>query len=479
MKMIVRFLLSISAVLTLGSCIEDGFTTSPSDTPVFSEECIDMGDVFTEETTPTSRVLIHNRNNKSLLLSEISLSGPDAEYFQINVDGSSTPAGWNNLEIRAKDSVFVLIQATLPERGDLCDEFSAQLDVRTNGVVTSLPIVARGVNVTRLRGETLDSDTRLTAVKPYQIYDSLVVAEGATLTLEPGTTLHFHDKAELIVRGTLISEGTVEEPVVMKGDRTGNVVSDISFDIMSRQWTGVFFTRTSTGNRLKHTMIRNTVQGVTVNGNPESDYSSTPQLTLLNCILNNSAGYVLEAYRSRVKATGCQFSEAGDGLIYLQGGKYRFDQSTFSNNYLFAAISGPAIQFGEPSFDEEWDGDTEGLPESYIQADFTNSIIYGIGSDLSHGDLEGYSIYFRNCLFKSEGTDDDNFINCIWGEDPLFYTDRLEYVFDYRLRPDSPATGMADSSLSEADAATDLYGNSRGNQPDLGAYVFTLPEEDL
>lgn len=478
MKMIVRFLLSITVVLALGACIEDGFTTSPSDTPVFSTDIVDMGDVFTDETTPTSRILIHNRNSKSLLLSEISLSGPDAEYFRINVDGSSTPQGWTNLEIRGKDSVFVLIQATLPERGDLTDNFSAQLDVRTNGVVTSLPIVARGVNVTRLRAQTITSDTRLVADKPYQIYDSLVVAPGATLTIDPGTTLCFHDKGELIVRGTLICEGTAEQPIVMTGDRTGNVVTDISFDIMSRQWTGVFFTRTSADNHMAYTVVKNTTQGVTVSGDPETDYSTRPQLSLLNSVLRNSAGCVLEAYRSGIKATGCEFAEAADGLVYLQGGEYRFDHSTFANNYLFAAISGPAVQFGEPAYDEEWDGDTDGLPASYIKADFTNSILYGIGTELSHGDLEGCEIYFRNCLFKSEGSDDDNFINCIWGEDPLYYTERLEYIFDYRLRPDSPAIGKADGTLSGPEAAVDFYGNRRGSIPDLGAYVFTPPTED-
>ena len=86
-------------------------------------------------------------------------------------------------------------------------------------------------------------------------------------------------------------------------------------------------------------------------------------------------------------------------------------------------------------------------------------------------------IMIRNCLIKSNGTDDDNFINCIWGEDPLYYTVRNDYIFDYRLRDESPAIAAANPSLTRPEANTDGYGLSRGSQPDLGAYVYT-PSED-
>ncbi len=477
MKFLVRILLSTAIAACMAACIEDDFTTSPSDQPRFSVEEIDMGQVFTDQTTPTSRFTIHNPHSKSLLLEEVSVSGADASCFHINVDGSATAEFQRNIEIRGKDSVFVLVQATLPERGDLGSEFTASIDVRVNGVVSSLPIKAQGVNAERIKGETFTADTRLTARKPYIITDSLTVAEGATLTIEAGTTLCFHDKAMLIVRGTLLSEGTAEAPVTMAGDRTGNVVSDISFDIMSRQWTGVFFTESSAANRLVHTNIRNTVQGVAVSGNPEADYSSTPQLTLLNSVLRNSGELVLEGYHTSIDATGCEFAEAGAGLVYLQGGSHRFDHCTFANNYLFTAIGGPAVQFAHLSADPKTGLDDEsGLP--YLKGSFTNSIIYGIGSEVSHGDLTGTDVYFRRCLLKSAGTDDDNFLECIWGEDPLFYTERLEYIFDYRLRPESPAIGAADPSLSRPEAATDIYGLARGAAPDLGAYVFTLPAEE-
>ena len=456
----------------MAGCIEDGFSTSPSDQPVFSVDTLDLGYVFTAEPTPTSRFLVHNPHGKSLSISDISISGADAACFRMNVDGISGTR-FSGVDIRSKDSIFVLIEATFPETDDVSRSYTASLDFTTNGVTSSVQLAATGLNAIRITGQTLTADTRFSSEKPYIIYDSLRVAEGATLTLDAGTRLCFHDKAMMIVRGTLITEGTPEKPVELSGDRTGDVISGITFDIMSRQWTGVFFTATSTGNSLSHTVIRNTEQGVAVTGDPETDYTATPQLALLNCRLRNSGDLVLEAYHSAVKAVGCEFSEGSNGLVYLHGGAHNFNHCTFANNYLFTVIGGPAIQMAHLSPEPSGLDDLSGLP--YLRAEFTNSIIYGLGTDLSHGDLTGTEVVFNRCLLKSEGTDDANFLSCLWGEDPLYYTIRDEYVFDYRLKEESPAIGAGYQALTLPEAATDAYGLSRGPVPDLGAYVYSAP----
>lgn len=461
---------AVCAALT--ACIEDGYTTSPSDRPVFSTDTLDLGTVFTAEPTPTKRLIVHNPHSKQLQLSDVRVSGPAADCFRLNVDGISGKT-FSGIDIRGKDSIFVLVEATFPEGPQNLNLYEANIDFTANGTTSSVALRAEGQNVRRLRAATITEDTEFDSTLPYQLYDSLVVAEGVRLTLKAGTTLCFHDKAMMIVRGTLISEGTVDEPVTLAGDRTGNVVTDISFDIMSRQWTGLFFTPSSTGNALAYTDIKNTWQGLTIEGTGNLE---TPQLTLLNCRLRNSGGLVLEAYHSRIDAVGCEMAEAADGLVYLQGGNYSFAQCTFANYYLFSALRGPAIQLAHLSPDPKTGLDDEsGLP--YTAATFANSIVYGNGTDLSHGDLTGTSVFFRRCLLKSEGTDDDNFIACLWGEDPLYYTVREEYVFDYRLKPDSPAIAAGDPALLPSSAATDRYGLSRGAAPDLGAYVYTAPEE--
>ena len=55
---------------------------------------------------------------------------------------------------------------------------------------------------------------------------------------------------------------------------------------------------------------------------------------------------------------------------------------------------------------------------------------------------------------------------------------REDYLFDSRLKPESPAIGAADPVLTLPDAAIDAYGLARGTAPDLGAYVFMPPAEE-
>ena len=454
MKFLLRTILFFIAVLPLAGCIEDDFTTSPSDRPEFSVDTLDIGEVFTDELTPTFRFTVRNPHSKSLLIESVSVSGPDAGCLHINVDGISGTT-FSGVEIRGKDSIFVFVEARIPEGAGLRTPCKASIDFLANGVTSSLPVRAEGINAVRLRAETLTSDSRFDSEKPYIIYDSLVVAPVVCLSLDAGTRLCFHDGASLVVRGSLLADGTPAEPVVMCGDRIGNVVADISFDIMSRQWDGVLFAPGSDGNILVNTVIKNTVSGVR---------AEECALTLTNCRLTNSGTLAFESLRATVDAVGCEFSEAADGLVSLEEGRARFAQCTFSNNYLFTAIGGPAIRFGQDS--------NETITPDAV---FSNSIIYGIGSDLSHGDLSGSAVFFRNCLFKSAGTDDDNFIGCIWDADPLFHTVRNEYIFDYRLREESPAIGAGDPALNPVGAATDFYGMSRGAKPDVGAYVY-VPE---
>lgn len=469
MNKILLFILLSLVAAGVNSCIEDDFTTSPSDQPTFSVETLDMGVIFTEEGSTTHRFTVYNRASKSISISRIALSGENAGLFRLNIDGLSGET-FSGVEIRGNDSIYVFVDAKLPANGEtLPVEVTASLDFTTNGETRSVVISAQGQDVTRLKGVVLDVDTRFEAGRPYVVYDSLVVSPGVRLELEPGATLCFHDKAYMAVRGTLVANGTPEAPVTLSGDRTGNVVADISFDLMSNQWTGVFFTHTSRDNVLTGTIIKNTSQGVIVDGD---GLAEAPVLTLVNCRLRNSGDLALEVYHAGIRAVGCEFAEASNGVVYLQGGSHVFNHCTFANYYLFTALGGPILQFAHIDADSD---DTSGLP--YTVADFSNSIVYGNGTDLSHGDFTGTGVTFRRCLLKSEGADDDNFLSCIWGEDPLFYTVREDYIFDYRLREGSPAIGAADPSLTLQEAATDGYGLPRGPQPDLGAYVFTTEVE--
>ncbi len=339
---------AILIVFALGSCIEDGFTTSPSDQPVFSTDTLDMGVIFTEQASTTHRFTVYNRADKSLNISHISLSGENAGYFRLNVDGFSGKS-FDNVEIRANDSIIVFVETTLPANGgNLPVQIDASLDFLTNGVSRSVIIAASGRDVTRLYAHTVTESTTLSADKPYQIFDSLVVAPGAVLTIPAGAELFFHDKASMIVHGTLIARGECGNEITMSGDRTGNVAADISFDIMSRQWDGLHFTPSSTANELSYVHLCNTTNGVTVTGPEESDLSEADYtLLLINSRLRNSGNYALEVHNANLSAYGTEIAEAASGALLLDGGSHIINHCTLTNYYLFSALQGPILQFTE------------------------------------------------------------------------------------------------------------------------------------
>lgn len=463
------FLAAITAI-TLQACIEDGVSSSSADQPTFSVDTLKLGTVFTEQGSTTHRFLVYNRHDKIININAIELRDKEQGVFRLNVDGQSAKE-FHNVEIRPNDSIYVFVEATLPPNGKIGTlTIDNILDFTTLGVTKSVVITADGLDVTRLKAETIDTDTRLTADHPYQVFDSLVVAEGATLTIDPGAYIYFHDKSELIVRGSLIVNGTPENPVNMTGDRTGNVAASIPFELMSGQWGGIYFAPSSNANNLTNASIRNMSYGVVVDSVVTST-PETPALYLLNCQIHNSAGYILQAAHSAVTAIGTELSDAANGVVYVRGGNLTLNHCTIANYYLFSALGGPALQLDHLNDDTD---DNSGLP--MLQADITNTIIYGNGTDISHGDLTGTSVTLRRCLLKSAGSDDDNFINCLWDTDPMYYTVREDYLFDYRLKPESPAIGAADLSLTLPDAATDAYGVRRLTPPSLGAYEFTPTE---
>lgn len=460
----IALITGLLATTGLTSCIEDGYTTSPNDRPTFSTDTLDLGTVITTDLSTTQRFTVRNPHSKGLIISDIRVDGENADLFRLNVDGFSGTT-FNNVEIRANDSIYILVSCQLPENNvDAPVDIKANLRFITNGVTDNVVLRATGQDVTRLYGRVVDTDTRFEPGKPYQVFDSLVVAQGATLRLPAGTQLMFHDKAYMRVYGTLVSEGTVDKPVEMRGDRTGDVISGITFDLMAGQWHGLDFMPGSKGNKLTHTVIRNTVQGV---------IAEDAEIELVNSRLRNSQYRALTAVGSDITAVGCEFAEAPYGTVLLLGGESYFDHCTFPNYYLFSAIYEPALTIAHTNADNAVP-DYEG---PYTKAVISNSILYGLGSDIYPGDFDNTDVFIYNCLLKSAGSDDEHFIDCVWDADPLYYTVREDYIFDYRVKPDSPAIGKGNAALSRHPAAkTDAYGLSRGANPDLGAYVFNPAE---
>lgn len=461
----ILFILTFIFTFIVSSCISDDFTDSPSATLSFSTDTVSFGTIFTDLNTPTARLLVLNRNDKGVNISSIAFKNPDTP-FRLNVDGVSGNT-FTDVEIRGNDSIYIFMECYI-EADDSSEPWrvSDQLEFITNGVRQEVEVEAWAWNVTRLRAYDVKSDFTMTAERPYVIFDTLNVEPGATLTISPGAWLLFHDKASMKIRGTLKAIGDTENFIRMSGDRLDDILPDVAYDQLAGQWGGIEIAPESFNNRMEYVNMRSSAFGLRVDSCGDL---SKNKLTLVNSWLHNSQGNVLSSEYANVDAYGCCFSEAAGSVVRLIGGKHNFVQCTIANAYLFSSLFQPNLYLGHCMPDE-----IEENSNPLMTASFENGIVWGdIGSPIEPGDLIGSNVYMRNMLFKAKGEDDENFISCIWNENPLFYTIREDYYFDYRLQPESPALGAGNPGYITQECLYDMDGINRLSEglPALGAYA--------
>lgn len=450
--------------MAMSSCIDDEISTSSSDLLTFSTDTVKFDTVITRQGTPTKQFLVYNKGKKMLNISSIKVAGESNGHFFLNVDGVKGEE-IHDIEVRGEDSIFVFVESRLdPTNQDEPEYLEDNIEFVTNGVTQKVAITAWGQDVIILNDTTLSKPTHLTDNKPYVVYGTLTVDSLVDVTIDPGATLLFHDKASLFVKGKLIANGTEDKPITLRGDRLDHVVGEIGYDIMSGQWDGVYFNYGSYDNEMSYVSMRGNTYGLQV----YSSDMSRQSLHLLNCVLHNCTYLTLLGENAWIDAEGTEFSDAGIYVANFFGGKLQFVNCTFANYYLFSVIEGPILNLLT-----KFEDGTEAL----FDAHFDNCIFYGNTSELNVDALDGMNVLMRNCLFKSKGEDDDCFINCVWLADPKFYTEREDYIFDYRLHDGSDAIARGDRSMCPATARYDRYGVDRFAREghDIGAYVW-VPE---
>ncbi len=471
------WLCTLLLTLTAGCWQDEEFSTAPTDLLRFSTDSVNFDTVISGQPTNTRTFMVYNPNARSLRISRAFLGRGTESVFRVNIDGTFLENGEaSNFELYAEDSLRVFLEMTAPvsdsdEPVAVEDELTFVLE---SGQTQSVTLTAYGQDVVVLKGWTVTADTTLTARRPYQVYDSLVVAPDVTLSLPAGARLYFHPDARLIVHGTLRAEGALGNEVMMRGDRMGNMFSNQPYDLIPGQWGGIVLTSGSYGNIFNYCDIHSGSFGLRC----DSADVSREKVRIENSVLHNVSGDVLTARACSLFVGNSQLTNAGGNCVTLYGGSSRFVHCTIANFYAFTGGRGVALSYTNA------DGS---IPYPLHQAEFLNCLITGYGEDeimgaqsADHADLP-FNYLFRNCLLDTPEFVDEQVQNCLWDNDeaavwregnfsPAFDLDRL--LFRFSLDSLSSAVGNADPTVTQTYYPYDRLGRSRldDGRSDIGCY---------
>jgi len=441
----------------------------PNALPSFSADTITFDTVFTSIGSATLSFKVYNRSNRPLIINSIELAGGEASFFHLNIDGEALPY-ISNVEVAPDDSLFVFIAVTIdPNNSNNPVVIRDSIVFNTRGKLQDIKLMAFGQDIHLIDGQIIHN-TVWENDKPYLIYNSMAVDTGHTLTIQAGTQIFFHRNSSLIVWGTLLVDGTAEEPVIFQNDRLEEF-----YRIIPGQWGTIYIDPISRGNRINHAVISNAIAGIQI-GYP-SDYL-IPELEISNSKIFNVSFAGIYAFGAEINCYNTVIANsAGPAVALLRGGDYRFHHCTIINNGVpGASRSMPAVVLSNTFKNSESD-----VSGDLLRAEFSNSIIYGSYPheiQLIHNQTDLFNFRFSHCILKAvqDSLSDisGNFASVKFNEDPSFVNDSNRYHLDYSLDTLSPAKNSGDVQLliTYPYLEEDITGSFRNSDgmPDLGAY---------
>lgn len=467
-------LVSIMLVIVMANCKKsEDFTDSPVSLK-FSTDSVLFDTVFTTVGSSTQWLKVYNPTSKDVKINSIRLAGGENSFFRINIDGSPATS-LNNIELMAKDSIFIFVEVTVdPNNSNNPLIVVDSILFNTNGKMQDIKLAAWGQDAHFIVADTHieglpdykivageGETTTWTNDKPYVVYGYAVVDSTGILNINQGVQVHFHDGSGLWVYkgGALKVNGTQEAPVVFQGDRLENYYKDVP-----GQWDRIWLNEGSINNEIHYAIIKNGFIGIQAETLQENMGNG---LIIDNTIIQNMSGAGILARTYAIDATNMVIADCKQYLAALtMGGSYTFRHSTFANYWDHSIRQEPSIFINNYFVYEQ-----VAYPIDLVNAYFGNCIMYGSNSSEVMLDKNNDAVFnplFENCLVKSDTGLGNAFRNCIKNEDPLFVDTDKE---DYSLQENSPAIDAGKDSIANL-FQYDINGNMRYPEPDLGAYEY-------
>lgn len=495
------YLSVILTVLTssvLFSCSDDDdFSSSSSDHLTFESDTIRFDTLFTTIGSSTKRFKVFNNNSKGIRISSVELASGGESGFRVNVDGH-TGSRITGIEILKNDSIFIFAEITPKAQNSnspvyIKDELQFNLE---SGQTQKIILEAYGQDAIFLHAPIIESDATWTNEKPYIIYDSLIVKSDAILTIPSGTTVCFHSGAYMGVYGQLICNGTTEEPIIFRGDRTDRILSYLPYDRTDAMWGGITLHAESQNNLFDNVDIHSGSYGIYC---PVST-SDEIKFYIQNSIIHNVSGDGLRCYYCQGQVLNSQISNSGGNCVSLMGGAYNFVHTTLAQFYPWDGDHGTALYLSNVENDTIY---------SIEQANFYNCIVTGrstdeiVGNRMENSDAR-FNVLFDHCLvnMKLNGNEGDDIkkmfetsVNetgdiknwkknedgtysddIIWGKKNFKLIDDENFIYNFELTEKSKARGIGNNEYIQY-CPTDRNGIPRPlENADAGCYQFTTTD---
>ena len=423
------------------SCSDnDTFTSSPGNLLTFSTDTVKMDTVFSNVGSSTYSFWVFNNSGDGIRLNSVRLRNGNQTGFRVNVDGSyldnTMGSVVNDLEVRDGDSLRVFVELTSPannqEEPQLVED--ALVFSLESGMEQKVSLRAYAWDAVAVTDLAVGRDTVLTSAKPLVLYgEGIRVDSGAVLTIR-NTTLYFHDGAGITVGGQLRTE-----QVLMRGDRLDHMFDYLPYDRVSGQWRGISFTRTSTGNELTDTEIRNAMTAIELEDSAAID-SRRLRLTMTRCTVHNAKGHGVVSYNSNIGLYNCQLTNTLGDCLAVHGGMATIDHCTLAQFYPFSASRGAALRFTNA-------GDLQLTCTGTIVTGYDDDVVMGEQSDTA----KVFQYLFADCLLRTPAVENDtvSFKRIQWetpkdsiqGKQHFVKIDETNLDYDFHLDSLSTAAG--------------------------------------
>lgn len=470
------------AMLQLFACQENTISDNPTLQLAFSHDTMLFDTVFTAMGSSTRKIMVYNPNKNAVNIEQVSMK--NGNYFHINLDGENKIENLRNLVVRGGDSLFLFVRAYI----DPLDENSPVLiedniAFRVNGNIQHITLQAYGQNIEKIQGHKglkIYPSLHLTSTKPYVIYDTVVVS--GELVIDKGTTVYMHEGALMHAYGSVYAEGSKDEPIIFRGDRTDRIFDSVPYRMVSGQWDGLYLLYDGQGStpeyRLNYVEVLSGSVGLYAYS---SDMNKCPHMSLKNSRIHNHSIYGLILQNIDAEVINCEISNCASYCVYLAGGKHDFIHNTIAAYYGYPYTTLNIHQNLIP----------EDVAAVYInnlskkmaktETSFKNCIITGgRGNNLVvatplpdnyNGEFVGNYLradslpkaFAKDNVYATEA-DSMVFKN-------IYYLYNEYHYYDFGLDSLSPARGIADS-ITSLSYPIDRAGRQRKAKADAGCYEF-------